>query len=162
MSTGPGARPSGSGRSTGQRTQHAGRLDDFFLLVEQAFARTVGWHDKDWPLPGARRARAPGSDRPHISLTDLEWHLLGGRKANGLWGLYRGHRDGKRPNHHGASRPRVSFTIGGVRHFTEAPAISPVVARALSPTGSPPRIPRTARGYLLPPPTAGTRHGIRP
>jgi hypothetical protein len=36
--------------------QHAGRLDDFFLLIEQTFARTVGWHDKNWPLPGSRRA----------------------------------------------------------------------------------------------------------
>lgn len=69
---------------------HAGRLDDFFLLVEQAFARTVGWRDKDWALPGARRVRARSSEAPHISLADPNWHLLGGQKANGLWGLYRG------------------------------------------------------------------------
>ena len=71
-------------------SDHAGRLDDFFLLVEQAFARTVGWRDKDWKLPGARRVRARSSDTPHISLQDPDWHLLGGQKANGLWGLYRG------------------------------------------------------------------------
>ncbi|MBN1457927.1 MAG: hypothetical protein JXA57_00230 [Armatimonadetes bacterium] len=70
--------------------QHAGRLDDFFLLIEQAFARTVGRHDKDWSLPGARRVRARSSEEPRISLQDLDWHLLGGQKANGLWGLYRG------------------------------------------------------------------------
>ena len=70
--------------------EHAGRLDDFFLLVEQAFARTVGWHDKDWTLPGARRVRARSSEEPHISIEDPDWHLLGGQKANGLWGLYRG------------------------------------------------------------------------
>ena len=70
--------------------KHAGRLDDFFLLVEQAFARTVGWRDKDWELPGARRVRARSSEEPHISLQDPDWHLLGGQKANGLWGLYRG------------------------------------------------------------------------
>jgi hypothetical protein len=70
--------------------QHAGRLDDFFLLVEQAFARTVGWYDKDWTLPGARRVRARSSEDPQISLQDPDWHLLGGQKANGLWGLYRG------------------------------------------------------------------------
>lgn len=70
--------------------EHAGRLDDFFVLVEQAFARTVGWHDGEWPLPGARRVRARSSDVPHISLKDQDWHLLGGQKANGLWGLYRG------------------------------------------------------------------------
>ena len=70
--------------------KHAGRLDDFFLLVEQAFARTVGWRDKDWELPGARRVRARSSEEPHISVQDPDWHLLGGQKANGLWGLYRG------------------------------------------------------------------------
>ena len=70
--------------------EHAGRLDDFFLLIEQAFARTVGWHDNDWSLPGSRRVRARSSEEPRISLTDLDWHLLGGQKANGLWGLYRG------------------------------------------------------------------------
>ena len=70
--------------------EHAGRLDDFFLLIEQAFARTVGWHDKKWPLPGARRVRARSSEDPHISLNEPDWHLLGGQKANGLWGLYRG------------------------------------------------------------------------
>lgn len=72
--------------------QHAGRIDDFFLLIEQAFARTVGWHDKDqgWPLPGSRRVWARSTEDPHISLSELGWHLLGGQKANGLWGLYRG------------------------------------------------------------------------
>ena len=69
---------------------HAGRLDDFVLLIEQAFARTVGWRDKDWNLPGSRRVRARSSETPHISLQDPDWHLLGGQKANGLWGLYRG------------------------------------------------------------------------
>lgn len=71
-------------------SDHAGRLDDFFLLIEQAFARTVGWHDKNWVLPGTRRVRARSSEAPHISLQDPDWHLLGGQKANGLWGLYRG------------------------------------------------------------------------
>jgi hypothetical protein len=70
--------------------EHAGRLDDFFLLVEQAFARTFGWYHQDWPLPGARRVRARSSEEPRISLQDPAWHLLGGQKANGLWGLYRG------------------------------------------------------------------------
>lgn len=70
--------------------EHAGRLDDFFLLIEQAFGRTVGWHDQDWPLPGARRVRARSGEKPRISLNDPDWHLLGGQKANGIWGLYRG------------------------------------------------------------------------
>ena len=74
-------------------SRHAGRLDDFFLLIEQAFARTVGWcdkGDKGWSLPGARRVRARSSEKPQISLQDSNWHLLDGQKANGLWGLYRG------------------------------------------------------------------------
>ena len=70
--------------------EHAERLDDFFLLIEQAFARVVGWHDGDWSLPGARRVRARLWEVPHISLEDSGWHLLGSQKANGLWGLYRG------------------------------------------------------------------------
>ena len=76
--------------------EHSDRLDDFFLLIEQAFARTVGWHDKDWDLPGARRVRARSSEEPRISLENSGWHLLGAQKANGLWGLYRGasHRAG--------------------------------------------------------------------
>lgn len=70
--------------------RHAGRLDDFFILVEQAFARTVGRHDGDWSLPGARRVRARLREEPHISLVDLDWHLLGEQRANGIRGLYRG------------------------------------------------------------------------
>ena len=70
--------------------EHADRLSDFFLLIEQAFARIVGWHDQDWDLPGARRVRARSLEDPRISLEDSGWHLLGGQKANGLWGLYRG------------------------------------------------------------------------
>ena len=70
--------------------EHADRLDDFFLLIEQAFARIVGLHDQDWDLPGARRVRARSSEVPRISVEDSGLHLLGGQKANGLWGLYRG------------------------------------------------------------------------
>ncbi len=70
--------------------EHAGRLDDFFLIVEQAFARTVGWHDREWPLPGSRRVKARAHEPPHISIADPDWHLLGGQKANGIWGLYLG------------------------------------------------------------------------
>lgn len=72
------------------RPEHAGRLDDFFLLIEQAFGRTVGWHDAAWTLPGARRVRARSHEPPCISVRDPDWHLLGGQKANGVWGLYRG------------------------------------------------------------------------
>lgn len=70
--------------------EHAGRIDDFFLIVEQTFARIVGWHTKDWSLPGRRRVVARAWDVPHVSIQDHDWHLLGGQKANGIWGLYRG------------------------------------------------------------------------
>lgn len=70
--------------------QHAGRLGDFFLLVEQAFARTVGRIDGAWPLPGARRVMARAREQAHIAISDPGWHLLDAQRANGVWGLYRG------------------------------------------------------------------------
>ena len=70
--------------------EHAGRTGDFFLLVEQAFARAVGSRDKKWPLPGAKRVRARANEEPYISVVNPNWHLLDSQKANGIWGLYRG------------------------------------------------------------------------
>lgn len=70
--------------------EHAGKLDDFFQLIEQAFARIVGWYEGDWNLPGARRVRARLSTKPQVSLVDTSWHLLNNQKSNGVWGLYRG------------------------------------------------------------------------
>ena len=73
-----------------EHPEHAGRTGDFFLLVEQAFARAVGSRDKKWPLPGARRVRARANEKPFISIANPDWHLLDSQKANGIWGLYRG------------------------------------------------------------------------
>ena len=73
----------------GRAPQPPERLPEFFMLVEQAFARTVG-RGRDWPLPGARRVRARRDEPPYISVVDAGWHLLGGQLANGIWGLYRG------------------------------------------------------------------------
>lgn len=73
----------------GRAPQPPERLPEFFMLVEQAFARTVG-RGSDWPLPGARRVRARRDEPPCISVVDAGWHLLGGQLANGIWGLYRG------------------------------------------------------------------------
>ncbi|MCB9650514.1 MAG: hypothetical protein H6730_28580 [Deltaproteobacteria bacterium] len=74
-----------------EHPEHAGRVSEFFILVEQAFARIVMFNsDDDWPLPGGRRARARRHEAPRISLQDLSWHLLGAQKTNGIWGLYRG------------------------------------------------------------------------
>ncbi len=66
------------------------RLDDFFVLIEQAFARTVGWYDNSWDLPGARRVRKTHGEIPQISLRDRTRHLLNNQKGSGLWGLYKG------------------------------------------------------------------------
>ena len=72
-------------------SQPPGRLMELFMLVEQAFARTIGYHDdRDWSLPGARRVRARSGETPCISVADAGWHLLEGQLANGIWGLYRG------------------------------------------------------------------------
>ena len=73
-----------------QEPQPADRLREFFMLVEQAFARTVGWGSGNWPLPGARRVRSRSGEDPRISIEDARWHLLDGQLANGIWGLYRG------------------------------------------------------------------------
>ena len=70
--------------------QPSKRQGEFCMLVEQAFARTIGKRDGDWPLPGARRVRSRLGDQPCISVEDAGWHLLGGQWANGIWGLYRG------------------------------------------------------------------------
>ena len=66
------------------------RLDDFFVLIEQAIARTVGWYVDDWELPGARRVRVRSSEAPQISIRERQLHLLNNQKGGGLWGLYRG------------------------------------------------------------------------
>ena len=66
------------------------RLKEFFMLVEQAFARTIGCRDGDWRLPGARRVRSRTGESPCISVVDAGWHLLEDQLGNGIWGLYRG------------------------------------------------------------------------
>ena len=67
------------------------RFKEFFMLVEQAFARTIGHRDHgDWLLPGARRIRSRLGETSCISVADAGWHLLGGQLASGIWGLYRG------------------------------------------------------------------------
>ena len=73
-----------------RKSQPVDRLREFFMLVEQAFARTIGWLEGDWPLPGARRVRSRSGEEPCISVEDASWHLLDGQLANGIWGLYRG------------------------------------------------------------------------
>ncbi|MYE87194.1 MAG: hypothetical protein F4X31_13260 [Gammaproteobacteria bacterium] len=73
-----------------QQSLPADRLREFFMLVEQAFARMNGWIEGDWRLPGARRVRSRSGEQPHISIVDATWHLLDGQLANGIWGLYRG------------------------------------------------------------------------
>lgn len=60
----------------------------YFLLVEQAFARSTKLLGQAWPLPGNRRlnSSAPGV---WIGLRP-DAHLLDSQLPNGVWGLYRG------------------------------------------------------------------------
>lgn len=69
-------------------SQHAGRPADFFLLIEQAFGRTIG--SEHWTLPGNRRIAAREHLAPRISIADSSWHLLGSQIQNGTWGAYMG------------------------------------------------------------------------
>ena len=73
-----------------QESKPADRLREFFMLIEQAFARTIGRLEGDWPLPGARRVRSRSGEDAYISIEDAGWHLLDGQLASGIWGLYRG------------------------------------------------------------------------
>ncbi|MFD4839309.1 hypothetical protein ACFWP0_17525 [Achromobacter sp. NPDC058515] len=69
-------------RSTGKQ------LRNFFILLEQAFARACRSAEVDWRLPGRQRlySREPGL---WIGLSP-DAHLLDNQLANGVWGLYRG------------------------------------------------------------------------
>ena len=52
-------------RTHPERTDHC--FDEFFLLFEQAFARTIcSRNDGDWSLPGARRVRARAARAPQV------------------------------------------------------------------------------------------------
>ena len=62
---------------------------NFFILIEQVFARIVPSCGQEWTLPGARSVKARISEVPKISL-DESWHLLSGQLSNGIYGLYRG------------------------------------------------------------------------
>lgn len=72
-----------------QFPQHADRYAHFFLLVEQAFGRTIG--SETWELPGRRRIAAREHfNNPCISIKDPKWHLLGVQFDNGTLGTYLG------------------------------------------------------------------------
>lgn len=64
------------------------RLQDFFLLVEQAFARASRCAGRLWQLPGSRRLN-DGDPGVWIGL-EKRAHLLDNQLTNGVWGLYRG------------------------------------------------------------------------
>ncbi len=64
------------------------QLKNFYLLVEQAIARSAFSINKGWPLPGQRRLKG-GSDELVISL-NRDYHLAYGQLSSGTWGLYRG------------------------------------------------------------------------
>lgn len=64
------------------------KLQDFFLLVEQAFARASRCAGGLWQLPGSRRLN-DGDPGVWIGL-EKSAHLLDNQLTNGVWGLYRG------------------------------------------------------------------------
>ena len=64
------------------------KLKEFFLLMEQAFARASRCADVPWTLPGNRRLN-DGEPGLWISL-EKSAHLLDNQLTNGVWGLYRG------------------------------------------------------------------------
>lgn len=65
-------------------------LRNFFLLVEQAFARACKMKGHEWPLPGARRLNDAQEPGLWIGLDARRDFLLDSPLANGTWGIYRG------------------------------------------------------------------------
>ena len=71
--------------------EHAGRVFEFVVLIEQAFAGAIGQKQpNDWQLPGRRRLLARDSSEPCVSLSDRKWSLLTSHPASGIWAQYRG------------------------------------------------------------------------
>lgn len=60
----------------------------FFILIEQAFARACRCAGVAWPLPGSRRLNS-ANDGVWFGLQS-DHQLLDSPLANGVWGLYRG------------------------------------------------------------------------
>jgi hypothetical protein len=60
----------------------------FFLLIEQAFARASRFENRDWVLPGSRRLGS-GDKKLWFGLGKSA-HLLDNQLTNGVYGLYRG------------------------------------------------------------------------
>lgn len=65
-------------------------LRNFFLLVEQAFARACKMKGHEWPLPGSRRLNDAQEPGLWIGLSPRRDFLLDSPLANGTWGIYRG------------------------------------------------------------------------
>lgn len=62
---------------------------NFFLLVEQAFARACRTCGHSWPLPGSRRLHDSPMHGVWFGLDARRDFLLDSPLANGTWGLYR-------------------------------------------------------------------------
>jgi hypothetical protein len=64
------------------------RVEEFFLLIEQAFAYSTQSRTKEWPLPGRERVvKFTRGGTPRLSLKN---GILANQLSNGVWGLYRG------------------------------------------------------------------------
>lgn len=64
------------------------RVEEFFLLTEQAFAYSTFSRTETWPLPGRERiVQFIKNGAPQLSLKN---GILANQLGNGVWGLYRG------------------------------------------------------------------------
>jgi hypothetical protein len=64
------------------------RVEEFFLLVEQAFAYSTQSRTNGWPLPGRERVvKFTHDGNPRLS---VKTGILANQLSNGVWGLYRG------------------------------------------------------------------------
>jgi hypothetical protein len=64
-------------------------LRNYFLLIEQAFARACKMCGQGWPLPGSRRLHDSTLRGVWFGLDARRDFLLDSPLANGTWGLYR-------------------------------------------------------------------------
>jgi hypothetical protein len=71
-----------------KHAQEKVQVEEFFLLVEQAFAFSTQSREQTWPLPGKDRVEKFVRDgTPRLSLKN---GILANQLGNGVWGLYRG------------------------------------------------------------------------
>lgn len=118
----------------------------FFLLIEQAFARTCRCADVAWPLPGTRRLNS--ADGGVWMGLKTDHYLLDSPLANGVWGLYRGPA---RNAHLIDIHNRMDETLAKkIRQKTEViAALFPKIRTAFRESGESVQIAKTQRHNLV-------------